>query len=147
VHWQLLGYTAIIRLRPQPRTKSRQQQPVGRYTTVTASTLYGEDFSRNGAKAQSATACLWVFVAPLRLCVRKIFLPSGPRSNLSTFRAKLTVTMKTDQGKRGARVFVSEYRQKQRHKFVTDEKRQAFQACRKSLKEMVSRAGLEPATR
>jgi hypothetical protein len=31
----------------------------------------------------------------------------------------------TDQGKRGAIVVLSEYRQKRRHKFVTDEKRQA----------------------
>jgi integrase len=33
----------------------------------------------------------------------------------------------TDQGKRGAIVVLSEYRQKRRHKFVTDEKRQAVQ--------------------
>lgn len=31
----------------------------------------------------------------------------------------------TDQGKRGAITVLSEYRQKRRHKFVTDEKRQA----------------------
>ena len=33
----------------------------------------------------------------------------------------------TDQGKRGAITVLSEYRQKRRHKFVTDEKRQAVQ--------------------
>jgi hypothetical protein len=33
----------------------------------------------------------------------------------------------TDQGKRGAITVLSEYRQKRRHKFVTDEKRQAIQ--------------------
>jgi site-specific recombinase XerD len=33
----------------------------------------------------------------------------------------------TDQGKRGAIVVLSEYRQKRRPKFVTDEKRQAIQ--------------------
>jgi hypothetical protein len=33
----------------------------------------------------------------------------------------------TDQGKRGAIVVLSEYRQERRHKFVADEKRQAVQ--------------------
>ena len=45
--------------------------------------------------------------------------------------ASIVTTMRyvhcTDQGKRGAMVVLSEYRQKRRHKFVTDEKRQALQ--------------------
>jgi hypothetical protein len=45
--------------------------------------------------------------------------------------ASIVTTMRyihaTDQGKRGAIVVWSEYRQKQRHKFVTTEKRQAVQ--------------------
>jgi len=45
--------------------------------------------------------------------------------------ASIVTTMRyihaTDQGKRGAIVVLSEYRQKQRHKFVTTEKRQALQ--------------------
>jgi hypothetical protein len=45
--------------------------------------------------------------------------------------ASIVTTMRyihaTDQGKRGAIVVWSEYRQKQRHKFVTTEKRQALQ--------------------
>jgi len=45
--------------------------------------------------------------------------------------ASIVTTMRyihaTDQGKRGAIVVLSEYRQKQRHKFVTNEKRQAVQ--------------------
>jgi len=56
----------------------------------------------------------------------------------------------TDQGKRGAITVLSEYReqrQKRLHKVVTKEKRQGPATCRKSLKIMVSRAGLEPATR
>jgi integrase len=44
--------------------------------------------------------------------------------------ASIVTTMRyihaTDQGKRGAIVVLSEYRQKQRHKFVADEKRQAL---------------------
>ena len=43
--------------------------------------------------------------------------------------ASIVTTMRyihaTDQGKRGAIVVLSEYRQKQRHKFVTNEERQA----------------------
>src|SRR5687768_18472890 len=43
--------------------------------------------------------------------------------------ASIVTTMRyihaTDQGKRGAITVLSEYRQKRRHKFVTDEKRQA----------------------
>src|ERR1051325_5042346 len=45
--------------------------------------------------------------------------------------ASIVTTMRyihaTDQGKRGAIVVLTEYRQKQRHKFVTTEKRQAVQ--------------------
>ena len=45
--------------------------------------------------------------------------------------ASIVTTMRyihaTDQGKRGAIVVLSEYRQKRRHKFVTDDKRQAIQ--------------------
>lgn len=45
--------------------------------------------------------------------------------------ASIVTTMRyihaTDQGKRGAITVLSEYRQKRRHKFVTDEKRQAVQ--------------------
>jgi integrase len=45
--------------------------------------------------------------------------------------ASIVTTMRyihaTDQGKRGAITVLSEYRQKRRHKFVTDEKRQALQ--------------------
>ena len=45
--------------------------------------------------------------------------------------ASIVTTMRyihaTDQGKRGAITVLSEYRQKRRHKFVTDEKRQAIQ--------------------
>jgi integrase len=45
--------------------------------------------------------------------------------------ASIMTTMRyihaTDQGKRGAITVLSEYRQKRRHKFVTDEKRQAVQ--------------------
>jgi len=65
--------------------------------------------------------------------------------------ASIVTTMRyihaTDQGKRGAITVLSEYRQKQRHKFVTDEKTAGSSTCRKSLLIMVSRAGLEPATR
>ncbi len=65
--------------------------------------------------------------------------------------ASIVTTMRyihaTDQGKRGAITVLSEYRKQRRHKFVTKEKRQAASTCRKSLKIMVSRAGLEPATR
>jgi hypothetical protein len=43
--------------------------------------------------------------------------------------ASIVTTMRyihaTNQGKRSAIVVLSEYRQNQRHKFVTDEKRQA----------------------
>jgi len=57
----------------------------------------------------------------------------------------------TDRGKRGAIVVLSEYRQKHRqqdgHKLVTNEKATGPSACRKSLKIMVSRGGLEPPTR
>jgi integrase len=35
----------------------------------------------------------------------------------------------TDQGKRGAIVVLSEYRQKRRHKFVADEKRQTLESA------------------
>ena len=45
--------------------------------------------------------------------------------------ASIVTTMRyihaTDQGKRGAIVVLSEYRQKRRHKFVTDDKRQTLQ--------------------
>jgi integrase len=45
--------------------------------------------------------------------------------------ASIVTTMRyihaTDQGKRGAITVLSEYRQKRRHKFVTNEKRQAIQ--------------------
>jgi len=45
--------------------------------------------------------------------------------------ASIVTTMRyihaTDQGKRGAITVLSEYRQKRRHKFVTNEKRQALQ--------------------
>ena len=46
-------------------------------------------------------------------------------------QASIVTTMRyihaTDQGKRGAITVLSEYRQKQRHKFVKTEKRQALQ--------------------
>jgi integrase len=65
--------------------------------------------------------------------------------------ASIVTTMRyihaTDQGKRGAITVLSEYRQKRRHKSVTKRKAAGFSTCRKSLKIMVSRAGLEPATR
>jgi integrase len=45
--------------------------------------------------------------------------------------ASIVTTMRymhaTDQGKRGAIVVLSEYRQKRRHKFVTTEKRQTLE--------------------
>ena len=50
--------------------------------------------------------------------------------------ASIVTTMRyihtTDQGKRSAIVILSEYRQKRRHKLVTNEKRQAIEpaACR-----------------
>jgi integrase len=47
--------------------------------------------------------------------------------------ASIVTTMRyihaTDQGKRGAIVVLSEYRQKRRHKFVTDEKRQTLESA------------------
>ena len=36
----------------------------------------------------------------------------------------------TDQGKRGAIVVLSEYRQKRRHKFVADDKRQTLESAK-----------------
>ena len=69
--------------------------------------------------------------------------------------ASIVTTMRyihaTDQGKRGAITVLSEYRQQRRqkigHKLVINEKRQAASTCRKYLKIMVSRGGLEPPTR
>ena len=65
--------------------------------------------------------------------------------------ASIVTTMRyihaTDQGQRGAITVLSEYRQKQRHKFVADEKRQALTPAVNHSEIMVSRAGLEPATR
>jgi len=47
--------------------------------------------------------------------------------------ASIVITMRyihaTDQGKRGAIVVLSEYRQKRRHKFVADEKRQTLESA------------------
>ena len=42
------------------------------------SALVGEELSRKGAKAQSATAFLRVFFAPLRLCARQMFAQRFP---------------------------------------------------------------------
>ena len=54
----------------------------------TKSTRMRDDYSRKGAKAQSATAFLWVFFAPLRLCARNFFFQQRSSKRLSTFRAK-----------------------------------------------------------
>jgi integrase len=69
--------------------------------------------------------------------------------------ASIVTTMRyihaTDRGKRGAIVVLSEYRQKHRQQDGSQvghkRKTAGPSTCRKSLKIMVSRAGLEPATR
>jgi hypothetical protein len=67
--------------------------------------------------------------------------------------ASIVTTMRyihvTDQAKRRMIILLSDYlpQGKRRHKFATNEKQEAVFTCRKSLKIMVSRAGLEPATR
>jgi hypothetical protein len=47
-----------------------------------------KNLSRKGAKAQSATAFLRLFFAPLRLCARIFFSFRDLCMGLSTFRAK-----------------------------------------------------------
>src|ERR1700754_1605554 len=60
---------------------------------------------------------------------------------------RLVLVYATDQGKRGAILVLSEYRRKHRQRDGHKRKATGCAACRKLLQIMVSRAGLEPATR
>ena len=62
-------------------------------STPRAAFLSEEYFSRNGAKAQSATAFLRVFFAPLRLCARKYFRKEVSRAD---FRATIKTRARAD---------------------------------------------------
>jgi hypothetical protein len=48
---------------------------IRRHRALHKSALGGEDFSRKGAKTQSAAALRRFFFASLRLCARKIVVP------------------------------------------------------------------------